>query len=136
MLYRIADIVALMNILVTNMNKFERRKRKEKNRKKKSNSSMFRFLSSSVEDVYVCYVDDANNESNRHPLKTDMDARNEEKKKEKETSKHTTIKKELYICALTNLPRTTHTLWRRLKHILFFIPLLFSFAVLFCRECH
>jgi hypothetical protein len=59
-----------------------------------------------------------------------MDARDEEqKKKEKETfDTHTTIEKELYICALTNLPRTTYTLWRRVKHILFFISPLFSFA--------
>jgi hypothetical protein len=48
------------------MNKCDRRKRKEKKKIKEFN---VQILSSSVEDVYVCYVDDANNESNRHPLK-------------------------------------------------------------------
>ncbi len=75
-----------------------------------------------------------NPQSSIEAMKTDMDVRDEEKKKEKETSTYTTIEKELYICALTNLPRTTHTLWRRVKHILFFISPLFSFVFFFAEN--
>jgi hypothetical protein len=67
-------------------------------------------------------------------MKTDMDARNEEKKKEKETSKHTTIKKELYICALTNLPRTTHTHYGGELSIFYFSSLCYSPSQFFFAE--
>jgi hypothetical protein len=56
-----------MNMIMTNMNKFEERKRNE--RRKKITQFNVQILSSSVEDVYVYDVDDANNESNHHPLK-------------------------------------------------------------------
>jgi hypothetical protein len=54
-------------MIMTNMNKFEERKRNE--RRKKITQFNVQILSSSVEDVYVYDVDDANNESNHHPLK-------------------------------------------------------------------
>jgi len=67
-------------------------------------------------------------------MKTDMDARNEEKKKEKETSTHTTIEKELYICALTNLPEQ-HTMAASQAYSIFHLSVILL-RIFFCRECH
>jgi hypothetical protein len=77
-----------------------------------------------------------NPQSSIEAMKTDMDVRDEEKKKEKETSTHTTIEKELYICALTNLPRTTHTHYGGESSIFYFSSLPYSPSYFFCRECH
>jgi len=55
-----------MNILVT---KYEQMRQKKKKREKKIKEFNVQILASSVEDVYVCDVDDAKNESNHHPLK-------------------------------------------------------------------
>ena len=47
------------------------------------------------------------------------------KQKEKETSTHIRIKKELYICALTNLPRTTHIMTASQTYSIFHLFLFF-----------
>ncbi len=125
--------MAFMNILVTNMNNVG-----EKKRTKISNSSMFRFCLAQLKMyTYVMLMMRTTNPIVIHWSNEDRHGRSQwrKKKKEKETSTYTTIEKERYICALTNLPRTTHTtLWRRVKHILFFISPLFSFAFFFAEN--
>jgi hypothetical protein len=69
-------------------------------------------------------------------VKTDMDARNKEekkKKKEKETSTHITIEKELYIYALTNLPKQ-HTHYGGESSIFYFSSLPILLCVFFLLQ--
>jgi hypothetical protein len=69
-------------------------------------------------------------------MKTDMDARNEEKRRRKMRRRlHITIEKELYICALTNLPEQ-HTHYGGESSIFYFSSLRYSPSHFFCRECH
>lgn len=57
------------------------------------------------------------------------------KKNEGKRDVYTHYDRKRTIHALTNLPQTTHILWRRVKRILFFISP-YSSLLFFCRKCH
>ena len=62
--------------------------------------------------------------------------RRRRRKRDVDTDAHTPIEKELYICALTNLPRITHTHTMAASQAYSIFHLSLILLRIFCRECH
>lgn len=122
-------------LVVTNLKEEKRRRRRRKKIKRKFNVQILSSLS--AKDVYIyiymlCWWCEQR-------IRTVIHWSNEEKKRRRKKRRrhtHITIKKELYIYALTNLPEE-HINYGGESSIFYFSSLPYSLShFFFCRECY